>query len=68
MPLPARTRSSPYLVKDWADKYRRGELTQDMERKERIKEYEAKIAALERKVGQLTMEVDFLKYREDAGY
>lgn len=27
----------------------------------RIAEYEAKVAALERKVGQLTMEVDLLK-------
>ncbi len=57
---------SPYLVQTWTDKYRRGELTEDMERKERIKEYEVKIATLERKVGQLTMEVDFLKkYHED---
>ena len=61
-----RHQISPALVKDWAAKYRRGELTEDMERKERIKEYEVKIAVLERKVGQLTMEVDFLKkYQED---
>lgn len=57
---------SPYTVQEWVAKYRRGELTEDMERKERIKEYEVKIATLERKVGQLTMEVDFLKkYHED---
>ncbi len=28
---------------------------------EKVDEYEAKIAALERKVGQLTMEIDILK-------
>ena len=57
---------SPSLVQEWVAKYRRGELTEDMERKERIREYEAKIASLERKVGQLAMEVDFLKkYQEE---
>jgi len=61
-----RHKISPSLVTIWVDKYQQGELTEDMERKERIREYEAKIAALERKVGQLTMEVDFLKkYHED---
>lgn len=52
---------SPSLLFVWIDKYRRGELSEDLERKERIREYEVKIAALERKVGQLTMEVDLLK-------
>jgi transposase len=52
---------SPYLLQSWIEKYRRGELSEDQERKERIREYEVKIAALERKVGQLTMEVDLLK-------
>ena len=52
---------SSYLLQLWIDKYRCGELSEDMERKERIREYEIKIAALERKVGQLTMEVDLLK-------
>jgi transposase len=61
-----RHQISPYLVQDWIAKYRRGELTETMERKERIKEYEVKIASLERKVGQLAMEVDFLKkYQEE---
>ena len=61
-----RHKISPSLVSIWVDKYQRGELSEDMERKERIKEYEVKIAALERKIGQLTMEVDFLKkYHED---
>ena len=52
---------SPYLLQGWIDKYRRGELSEDLERKERIREYEVKVAALERKVGQLTMEIDLLK-------
>ena len=61
-----RHQLSPYTVQEWIAKYRRGELTQEMERKERLKEYEIKIASLERKVGQLTMEVDFLKkYQEE---
>jgi transposase len=49
------------LLRIWAEKYRKGELTLDMQREEELQEYELKIAALERKVGQLTMEVDLLK-------
>ncbi len=49
------------LVLIWTDKYRRGELTLDMQREEQIQDYEAKIGLLERKVGQLTMELDLLK-------
>jgi len=36
-------------------------LSQDRDAQSLISEYEAKIAALERRVGQLTMEVDLLK-------
>ena len=49
------------LLRIWLEKFRRGELTEEGDRKERIREYEVKVAALERKVGQLTLEVDLLK-------
>jgi hypothetical protein len=42
----------------WVEKFRRGELTEEEDQGEKIREYEVKIAALERKVGQLTMEID----------
>ena len=51
------------LVLIWAEKYRKGELTLDVQREEQIQEYEQKILALERKVGQLTMELDLVKKR-----
>lgn len=49
------------LLLIWVEKYRKGELTLDVQREEQIGEYEQKIAALERKVGQLTMELDLVK-------
>lgn len=49
------------LLMLWVDKFRRGELTEEEDQGEKIREYEVKIAALERKVGQLTMEIDLLK-------
>jgi len=49
------------LLMIWVDKFRRGELTDEIDYVERSREAEAKIAALERKVGQLTMELDVLK-------
>ncbi len=49
------------LLMIWVDKFRRGELTDEIDYVERTREAEAKIAALERKVGQLTMELDVLK-------
>ena len=45
----------------WLKKYQRGELTDDDHLADQVNEYEAQIAALERKVGQLTMELDTLK-------
>jgi transposase-like protein len=45
----------------WLDKHRRGELAEDDQLAEQVHEYEAQIAALERKVGQLTMELDAVK-------
>ena len=49
------------LIRVWVQKYEAGEFDDDAEAASMLHEYEAKIAALERKVGQLTMEVDFLK-------
>lgn len=49
------------LIRIWVEKYQTGAFDDDAEAANTLHEYEAKIAALERKVGQLTMEVDFLK-------
>jgi transposase-like protein len=49
------------LILIWAEKYRKGKLTLDVQREEQLQESALKIAALERKVGQLTMELDLLK-------
>jgi transposase-like protein len=49
------------LLHYWIAKYRVGELSLDVVREETLVESEQKIAALERKVGQLTMELDLLK-------
>lgn len=52
------------LLMTWVDKYRRGEITEEIKESEDIAEYRARIAALERKVGQLVMELDTFKKRE----
>jgi len=53
------------LLRQWVDKYRKGHFDEKEVIVEKVEEYEAKIAALERKVGQLSMEVDILnKLRE----
>jgi transposase-like protein len=49
------------LLSQWVRKYETGQLTDETVDAVRIAEYEGKIAELERKVGQLTMEVDLLK-------
>ena len=49
------------LILIWAEKYRKGELTLAVQRAEQLQDYQLKIAALERKVGQLTMELDLYK-------
>ncbi len=49
------------LLMIWVEKYRKGELTLDVQREEQIQEYEQKIALLERKVGELTIELDLVK-------
>ena len=48
------------LIRQWIQKYEAGQLTDELD-EVRIARYEAKIAELERKVGQLAMEVDLLK-------
>jgi transposase len=48
------------LIRRWIQKYETGQLADELD-EVRMAEYEGKIAELERKVGQLTMEVDLLK-------
>ena len=50
----------PLLIK-WVRKFELGELTEELAQEEKVRDYEAKIASLERKIGQLVMEVDLLK-------
>jgi transposase len=52
---------SANLVHLWLTQFDRGELDAEEVEATLAIEYEAKIAALERKVGQLTMELDLLK-------
>jgi transposase len=49
------------LLRTWVRKYEAGEFASDGPPKSDRRAYEAKIAGLERKVGQLTMELDLLK-------
>lgn len=52
---------SANLIQKWLVQYDRGELNCEESAASLAAQYEAKIAALERKVGQLTMEIDLLK-------
>ena len=52
---------SANLIQLWLTLFDRGELEGDEVEAAAVVDYEAKIAALERKVGQLTMELDLLK-------
>jgi transposase len=52
---------SPNLLGAWLNRYDRGESLMASDAPSTIAEYEAKIAALERKIGQLAMEIDLLK-------
>ena len=54
------------LLMIWVEKFRRGQLTEEIDYAEKTREHEATIAALERKVGQLVMEIDLLKKRPQA--
>ena len=49
------------LLRTWVKKHEAGESASDGPAKADRRAYEAKIAGLERKVGQLTMELDLLK-------
>ncbi len=49
------------LLRGWVKKYEAGEFAGDGPARPDRRAYEAKIAGLERKVGQLTMELDLLK-------
>ena len=49
------------LLMIWVKKYGEGELTEEIHLQEQVVEDQAKIAALERKIGQLTMELDAMK-------
>ena len=49
------------LLRIWVKKYEAGELASDGPNRPDRRAYEATIAGLERKVGQLTMELDLLK-------
>ena len=54
---------SAQLIQLWLTQFDEGQLCVEEMEASVIDEYEAKIAALERKVGQLTMEIDLLKKR-----
>src|SRR6202521_1523398 len=49
------------LIRLWIRKYEAGEFTDELAEAVHIAQYERKIAELERKVGQLTLEDDLLK-------
>jgi hypothetical protein len=52
---------SANLIQVWLTQFDRGELNDEEAEASVIAEYEAQIAALERKVGQLTMQLDLVK-------
>lgn len=52
---------SANLIQLWLTQFDRGELTGEEAEASVVAEYEARIAALERKVGQMTMELDLVK-------
>jgi transposase len=52
---------SANLIQLWLTQYDRGELSREEVEAWAVAEYEAKLAALERKGGQLTMELELLK-------
>jgi transposase-like protein len=49
------------LIRVWIEKFEAGAYDEDQEAASSLRQHQAKIAALERKVGQLTMELDLLK-------
>ena len=59
--LAKRHRIARNLIRLWLTKYEAGEFNEEAAMAASVEEYEARIAALERKVGQLAMENDLLK-------
>ena len=51
------------LIRIWVEKAGAGQLDQDVAAADLLGAYEARIAALERLVGQQTLEIEFLKER-----
>ncbi len=54
------------LIRVWVEKYERGEFDDEVEAANLLEHYEARIAALERMVGRLTLENDLLKRASQA--
>jgi transposase len=54
---------SANLIQTWLTQFDRDELSNEEVEAALVADYEAKIAALERKVGQLTMELELVKKR-----
>lgn len=52
---------SANLIQMWLTSYDQGEMESEEAVAETVAEYQARIAALERKLGELTMELDLLK-------
>lgn len=52
---------SRYLIRIWVRKYEEGALEEDAGAADLLREYEARIAALERLVGKQALELEFLK-------
>ncbi len=54
-------RLSRSLIRIWVDKFEEGAFDEDAEAVDLARDYEAKIAALERLVGRQALEIEFLK-------
>jgi len=59
--LARRHELSRYLIRIWVRKYEEGAFDEDMGAADLLREYEARIAALERLVGKQALELEFLK-------
>jgi len=59
-------RLSANLIQLWLTQFDRGELNAEGVEADLVAEYESRIAALERKVGQLTMELELCKKKPRA--
>ncbi len=52
------------LLMIWVEKYQKGEISEAVSDSGKVREYEARIGALERKIGPRVMELDLFKKRE----